>query len=101
MFPEERERGQEFVVDVTLAVQEFPADDDLTSTVDYSKVAGLVVERIQSGPFQLIETLAGEIARNVLAAQPLAERVTVTVHKPNAPLLQEFDDVLVTITRSR
>ncbi len=101
MFPEERERGQEFVVDVEISVRALSTTDDLASTVDYSAVAEQVVAAIQSGPYQLIETLAGEIAVNILANHPLAERATVTVHKPGAPLPQAFDDVSVTTTRSR
>lgn len=89
------------MVDVTLSVAALPDDDDLTSTIDYSEVAGCVVSTIESGPFQLIETLAHEIVRAVLASQPLAESVRITVHKPSAPLVQTFTDVAVTITRSR
>ena len=89
------------MVDVVLAVASWPCDDDLASTIDYSKVAELVVSVIQSGPFQLIETLAEVIAQAILEQQLLASSVQVTVHKPSAPLPQAFTDVAVTITRSR
>ena len=50
--------------------------------------------------FDLIERLAAHIADALLARMPL-ERATVTVHKPDAPLGLEFDDVAVTVTRVR
>lgn len=101
MFPEERAQGQEFVVDVSMAVAQFPPDDDLDATVDYGAVADTVVAAIASGPHQLIETLAQRIVSEVLAAQPLVQSVTVTVHKPEAPIAHRFGDVAVTLTRSR
>ena len=50
--------------------------------------------------FDLIERLAAHIADALLARLPL-ERATVTVHKPDAPLGLEFDDVAVTVSRVR
>ena len=47
--------------------------------------------------FDLIEALAAHIADALLARLPL-ERATVTVHKPEAPLGLEFDDVSVTVS---
>lgn len=101
VLPQERVEGQEFRVDVTLFVPALPSDDDLESTIDYSRVADIVVESIQSGPHDLIETLAHELSVNILAFAGLAESVKITVHKPQAPIAHSFDDVAVTITRSR
>lgn len=86
---------------MVIAVESWPSDDDLASTIDYSQVADLVVATVESGPYQLIETLAQAIAQAILDRQPLASSVEVTVHKPSAPLRQAFTDVAVTITRSR
>ena len=59
------------------------------------------VEAIITGePRDLIETVAGEIADTCLEHGKV-ERVTVTVHKPRAPLSQSFADVSVTISRSK
>lgn len=101
VLPEERVQGQDFVADIEMLLDRFPEDDDLAGTVDYSAVADLVVATIESGPHQLIETLANEIAANILDSAPLAQSVRVTVHKPSAPIAHTFRDVAVTITRSR
>lgn len=74
--------------------------DDLARTVSYADIADAVEAVITGEPRDLIETVAGEIADRCLA-HGRVERVTVTVHKPAAPLTQTFADVSVTISRSR
>ncbi|MER0245232.1 dihydroneopterin aldolase [Streptomyces sp. HSW2009] len=102
VFPEERERGQTFVVDVVLGLDARPAaaDDDLTKTVHYGIVAEEVVAEVTGEPVDLIETLAERIAQKCLAHAAVQE-VEVVVHKPEAPITVPFDDVTITITRSR
>jgi dihydroneopterin aldolase len=48
----------------------------------------------------LLETLAQLVADTCLAHRAV-EQVEVTVHKPEAPVGVPFDDVAVTIVRSR
>lgn len=74
--------------------------DDLERTVSYADIADDVESVISGEPRDLIETVAGEIAARCLVHGKV-ERVTVTVHKPQAPLTQTFSDVSVTISRSR
>jgi dihydroneopterin aldolase len=102
VFPKEREEGQTFIVDLTLGLDIRPAaaDDDLTKTVHYGIVAEEVVAVVQGEPVNLIETLAELIARTCLKHDGVQE-VEVCVHKPDAPITVPFDDVTVTITRSR
>jgi dihydroneopterin aldolase len=102
VFPQEREEGQTFVVDLVLGLDTAPAaaSDDLTRTVHYGIVAEEVVAVVQGEPVDLIETLAQRIADQVLK-NDLVEEVEVTVHKPQAPITVPFDDVTVTIARRR
>lgn len=102
VLPEERERGQEFRVDVTLWLDLRPAarTDDLADTVDYAAVATRVVGIISGPPRALIETVAAEIADGLMADARLYA-VEVTVHKPRAPIPVPFTDVTVTVRRSR
>lgn len=100
VFPEERTLGQSFVVDVQLGL-DLPTDsDDLSQTVNYVEVAAAVEEIITGEPCNLIETVAGRIAERCLE-QGLVQEVSVTVHKPHAPIPQTVADLSVTITRSR
>lgn len=102
VFDHERRDGQEFVVDVVVAADLSAAgqSDNLEDTLHYGVLAEQVVAAIEGAPVDLIEKLAERIAKLVLE-HPAAETVTVTVHKPGAPITVPFDDVSVTITRSR
>ena len=102
VFDFEREQGQEFVIDVAVAVDLAAAasGDDLGRTVHYGELAEAVVEAVRRDPVDLIETVAERVAA-VALAYPAVEEVEVTVHKPEAPISVPFADVSVTIVRSR
>lgn len=100
VFDLERQTGQVFVVDLVLYLAVDTETDDLSNTVDYSVVGGQIVNIIQGQPVNLIETLAGRIARHVLS-YPRVQKVEVTVHKPQAPMGVQFGDVAVTISRRK
>lgn len=100
VLPEEKERGQEFVIDVVLELDGPPPADDLSSTVDYAWVAQEAA-RIASGePCDLIETLAFRIASAMLDAGPV-RHARVTVRKPAAPMPVDVSMVSVTVTARR
>jgi dihydroneopterin aldolase len=77
---EERLEGQVFLYDVELEVDE-PAADRVEASVDYRLVAGCVQEVSDSGPFELIETLAAAVA-DALVARAGVSGVRVRVRKP-------------------
>lgn len=103
VFDHERRAGQNFVVDVLLKLDLTKASisDDLKDTIDYGAVSLLVTNAITGTPFSLIEKLAGVIADGLLEEFPALQEVQVTVHKPEAPLKVKFQDVVVTMKRSR
>lgn len=98
----ERETGQEFIVDVELSMdlRDAGKTDLLDATLDYSIIATEVVEIIKGKPFDLIEKLAEVIAASCLSHHQV-DAVKIKVHKPSAPISVEFNDVIVTIQRSR
>jgi dihydroneopterin aldolase len=102
VFDAERADGQDFVVDVAVEVDARAAasSDDLERTVHYGVLAEQVVAEIERDPVDLIETLAERIAAVVLT-HGAAIATEVTVHKPQAPITVPFDDVSVTIRRTR
>lgn len=102
VLPEERELGQPFIVDLELYcdLKEAGLGDDLSKTVDYSRVFTVVEGIVTGKPCKLIESLAERIARLILEEFPV-DRVLVRVRKPHAPLRGIFTDVAVEITRSR
>ncbi len=102
VFAHERRDGQEFSVDVCLDVETSASarSDDLADTVDYGQVAQAVHALIVGEPVDLVETLAERVADACLAF-PGVSRVSVTVHKPHAPIPVPFDDVEIRIVRDR
>lgn len=98
----EQETGQNFVVDLDLAIDTTEAgeSDQLSDTVDYGDLAQRTHDLVSDTRFDLIETLASRIADMVLKNARI-EGVTVTVHKPQAPIAVPFSDVSVTISRQR
>jgi dihydroneopterin aldolase len=102
VFPEERENGQEFVIDVTVSVDLSAAasSDDLEQTIHYGVLAEEIVSAVERDPVDLIETVAERIA-DVVLGHRAARWVRVTLHKPSAPITVPFSDVAITITRSR
>ncbi len=101
VFEAERANGQDFYVDVELEVDLTRASvsDDVKDTINYAEVTDLVVEEITTNPVSLIEKLAGRIAERVKVTFAHVARVTVTVHKPQAPVTAAVKDISVTISR--
>ena len=101
VLPHEATEGQEFIVDllVTLDLRAVSLSDDLTQTINYADLAKIAHEYIVGDRVQLIERLAGRIAEEISSAYSQITSVSVTVHKPHAPVTLDFEDISVTITR--
>ena len=101
VFESEKVTGQDFYVDVVLEVDLTRASvsDDVSDTINYAEVTDLVVAQITGDPVSLIEKLAGNIADRIKATYPQAATVSVTVHKPQAPVNAQIKDISVTINR--
>ena len=101
VFESENIAGQDFFVDITLELDLTRASitDDVTDTVNYAEVTDLVVEEIIGERVALIEKLAGRIAERIKSSYPQVATVSVTVHKPQAPVSAQVEDISVTISR--
>ena len=102
VFDHERRDGQDFVVDITVWIDlaAAAASDDLADTVDYGALAQRAADIVAGPPRKLIETVAAEIADDVMADERV-HAVEVVVHKPSAPIPLTFADVAVVARRSR
>jgi dihydroneopterin aldolase len=103
LFEHERRDGQNFYVDLALTVDLAPASrsDLIEDTVNYGEITDLVFTHITSEPVNLIEKLAERIAESILKAHIKVSAVTVTVHKPQAPVTAVLKDIAVQVTRTR
>ena len=101
----EKETAQPFEVDLVVHadLSAGARSDDLASTVDYGALFEVVRGIVLGPPRDLIEALAGDIARATLdATDPrLVGAVEVRVRKPKAPIDGDLDTVEVTLTRPR
>ena len=102
VFEHERADGQDFVVDITVWIDlaDAAASDDLSDTYDYGALAQRAASIVAGPPRNLIETVAGEIAEDVMNDKRV-HAVEVVVHKPRAPIPRTFTDVAVVARRSR
>lgn len=101
--PEEKENGQNFVIDLDYYVNIARACqmDTLDDTVSYAKVVKTIRRVFTAEKYDLIERAAQVIADAVLDEIEDIFKVEVTLKKPEAPISAEFDYVAVSITRER
>jgi 7,8-dihydroneopterin aldolase/epimerase/oxygenase len=103
VMPHEENVGQRFVIDLELSIDLAPAgrSDKLADTASYSAIVDTATRAFTRESFQLVEAAAGVVAEALLAGFPKVSSVRVTVHKPHAPIAAIFNDVGVSILRTR
>lgn len=101
--PEEKEKGQRFVLDIHMDtdVSEAASTDDLTKTVNYAAALKLARSVFLADKYDLIETAASRVAEALLSGFDRISALSVTVKKPDAPMKADFDYVAVTVRRER
>jgi dihydroneopterin aldolase len=101
VFESENIAGQDFYVDVVLELDLTRASvtDDVADTVNYAEVTDLVIEEIIGERVALIEKLASRIIDRIKSSYPQIMAVSITVHKPQAPVNAQVSDISVTIKR--
>ncbi|MEB4207583.1 dihydroneopterin aldolase [Mycobacterium sp. 94-17] len=102
VFDHERANGQDFVVDITVWIDlaAAAASDDLADTYDYAALAQLAADVVAGPARKLLETVGARIADRVMDDERV-HAVEVVLHKPQAPIPQQFADVAVVVRRSR
>jgi len=95
--------GQQFLVDLLIEIDLSAAahSDKLVDTISYADIITVTSEAFRARRFRLVEAAAGAVADALLSAFARIERLTITVHKPHAPIAAVFADVGVTIVRQR
>jgi len=95
-FEYERKMRQKFLITVSFELDLVPAakDDDLNKTVDYSQIVKLCREKAENS-YQLIETLAVEIAEDIHQKFEIVSDIHVEVAKPEVQLGSKLAGVSV------
>jgi D-erythro-7,8-dihydroneopterin triphosphate epimerase len=100
IFPEERREKQDIVINVIMEcdLRKAGRSDELEDTIDYKSIKKAILKLVEKSQFQLIESLAENIADIALAVEKV-QQVSVTIDKPGA--LRFAKSSAVEITRSR
>ncbi len=100
IYPEERENIQDVVLNIALTCDfgRAPETDAIEDTVNYKDLKKRIVALVEASKFNLIETMAFEVAGVCLEDEKVQE-TTVTVDKPGA--LRFARSVAVEVTRRR
>ncbi len=103
VMPHEAKVGQPFVLDLVLHMDLTAAakSDKVADTVSYDIVAAAASRAFMAKRYRLLEAAAGAVADAILENFSKVTKVQVTVRKPHAPVAAVFDDVGVTLVRSR
>ncbi len=103
VYPEETKRGQHFTatVELELSLAAAGQSDRLDHAIDYCAVQAVVRGVMEGPPRHLIETLAEQVAANLLAHFPTVSAVNVAVVKPAPAVTFDFAGVAVRIRRER
>ena len=96
---EEKENGNQFVVDFRCryGIRQAAIQDDLSLTLDYSKIYDLVAAQM-SQPSNLLENVAARIFDAILQAYPEIEEMELKVTKLNPPVDGMTDSASVTLS---
>lgn len=97
----EKEMGQFFYLDIIFYLETSLSDDQIGKTVHYGNLSTDAVNYCKKNRFDLIETLANNLAMYLLIKYPLIEKIDITLHKPHAPITESFEDVSIHIVRER
>ena len=96
----ERRKKQEILIDIGLFFDAKKASltDDIKNTIDYLKIHESVKNVAEKREYNLIETLAEEISKEILSNYPVKE-IIVRVKKPGALRKKDVECAAVEIMR--
>jgi len=97
--PEEKSAGQDFLFNIKIKLAEDALvsgksfKDSIEETVNYSEIISLVKKINSKKKYDLLEALAGDIAREILSFSPLILKTSIKVEKINPPINEDIGSV--------
>lgn len=100
---EEKVKGQKFIIDCILYVNRYNKrfDDKVSWTISYSEAAEVINNTMLFKSYNLIETTAEYVARDLFYKFDRLMKVEIVLKKPQAPINMEFDYMAINIFRKR
>lgn len=101
VFPEENRRGQTFIINAVLYtdIRKAAMEDELVLSTHYGEVCEFMHRFMKEHTYKMIETVAENMAREVLLSFPNLKGIELEVQKPDAPIPLPFESVSVKIRR--
>jgi 7,8-dihydroneopterin aldolase/epimerase/oxygenase len=92
----EQRINQRLLIDISIDTDFSTCQDNLSNTIDYEALCKSVTHYIESKSFQLIETVAHEVA-DLIQKEFNTVQLTVGVSKPNA--IKQAENIQVIVRR--
>lgn len=101
VYPEEKEKGQPFFLNVVLYLDTRAAGlmDELEATVDYGSVCRKLDQWMKEENCDLLERVAEKLAEKLMQEFPLIQKLDFEIRKPKAKIGLPFESVSVKIHR--
>lgn len=101
VYDEEKEKGQYFYVNAELYTNTRKAgmNDNLDASTNYGTVCDFIHDFMTKHTYDLIETVAEQLAQALLLEFKLVKSILLEIRKPHAPIEKEFESVSVEIER--
>lgn len=102
VYQEENVLGQKFLVSADLYTHTRMAGqkDDMACSINYASVCRFIENYMRENTRKLIESVAENLAEQILLNYPLVKKIRLEVKKPWAPILLPLDTVSVEILRA-
>ena len=99
VFDEERKLGQKLEIDcqMTYSVEKEVQTDDLKETVSYADVYDLIKQFVSQHHYQLVESLANHLGKQILTDYPRLEAVHLNIRKCNLPIEGVLDNAEIEV----
>ncbi|MDQ0220875.1 dihydroneopterin aldolase [Peribacillus cavernae] len=103
VFPEENRLGQRFVVDleIELDLSKAGGSDNLEDSINYGELYSICKDIVVGKTFKLVESIAENIASEILSKYKEIQFCTLKVYKPDPPIPGHYKSVAVEIRRGR
>lgn len=92
----EQHIDQQLLIDISIDTDLSSCEEDLSKTIDYAALCETVTQFVESNSFQLIETVANQVAQFVQGNFKVTQ-LTVGVSKPHA--IKNADNIQVVVRR--
>lgn len=101
LFDSEKANGQPFIIDCEFKLDVSVCNDKIENTIHYGEVTMDIVHFASSNRYDLLEMLGNELSKYLLKKYVLMRELSLTIHKPHAPIPTLFEDVCLTVNRRR